>query len=112
VNPAREYSWAQFNDLINGALAYRTAFSSLYKHYAASYDRPFEIPVHPEFSPDPDERAIVMVRERHGVIGIKDAWTREQIRARMVPWRLVRFFPDEARLLEEDPARALFPPRA
>ena len=111
MNPAREYSWQEFDNLTNGALAYHTAFSALYKHYVASYDRPIEIPVHPGFSPDPNERAVVMVREGHGVIGIKDAWTREQIQGGRIPWRLVRFFPDEARLIEEDPMRALFPAR-
>ena len=53
----------------------------------------------------------VMVREGHGVIGVKDAWTREQIERGKIPFRLVRFFPDEARLMEEDPMRALFPAR-
>jgi len=111
LNPAREYSWEEFDKLTNGALAYHTAFSALYKLHVSSYEGPVEIPVHPGFSPDPDERATVMVREGHGVIGVKDAWTREQIERGKIPFRLVRFFPDEARLMEEDPMRALFPAR-
>src|SRR5437773_6467847 len=79
VNPGREYSWAEYDNLVNGALAYHRAFSELYKLYVGSYDRPIEIPVHPGFSPDPDEHAIVVVHKGHGVIGVKDAWTREQL---------------------------------
>jgi hypothetical protein len=111
LNPGKEYSWTEYDRLTNGAVAYHTAFSALYKHYVGNYDRPIEIPVHPEFSPDPEERAIVMVREGHGVIGVKDAWTQEQLQHGKIPFRLVRFFRDEARLMEADPMRALFPAR-
>jgi hypothetical protein len=37
---------------------------------------------------DPNERAIVMVREGHGVIGLKDAWTAEELQAGRMPWRI------------------------
>ena len=111
LNPAREYSWVEYDNLVNDAVAYHDAFSRLYELYVGSYDRPIEIPGHPGFSPDPDERAIVMVREGHGVIGVKDAWTREQLQHGKISFRLVRYFHDEARLLEEDPMRALFPAR-
>jgi hypothetical protein len=111
LNPVREYSWVEYDNLVNGAVAYNDVFSRLYKLYVGGYDRPIEIPVHPDFSPDPDERAIVMVREAYGVIGIKDAWTREQLQRGKIPYHLVRFFPDEAKMLEEDPMRASFPTR-
>ena len=52
-----------------------------------------------------------MVREGHGAIGLKDAWTAEEIAQGRIPWRTARYSYEEMRLANVDPTRALFPPR-
>jgi hypothetical protein len=109
-NPVKRYSWNEFDALVNGALAYHVAHSTLHKSHVGSYTTPVTIAIHPEFSRDPDERAIVMVREGHGVIGVKDAWSPDQLRQGKISHLLGRFTENESRLLRDDPTRALFPP--
>jgi hypothetical protein len=66
-NPPTRYSWERFDTSVNGALAYYAAPSMPHqKVHVGSYIEPIAIPVHPEFSRDPDERAVVIVREGYG----------------------------------------------
>src|SRR6266851_9897675 len=65
--------------------------------------------VHPEFSRDPDERAVVIVREGHGVVGLKDAWTPEQLKQGKISHRIGHFTAAEMRLLEAEPTRSVLP---
>ncbi len=44
MEPRARYSWARFDDLINGALAYVDATSQLYQMHISSYEEPTEIP--------------------------------------------------------------------
>jgi hypothetical protein len=110
VRPSyRTYSGEEFMALLNKAFAYHDALAKLYKTNMASYREPKVIPVHPEFSPDPAERAIVIVRDNYGFIGMKDAWDHEELRAGKIPFRIGTFFPDELRMHSEDPTLAILP---
>ena len=51
MEPRARYSWARFDDLINGALAYVDATSQLYQMHISSYEEPTEIPNDPRFTP-------------------------------------------------------------
>jgi len=50
-----------------------------------------------------------MVREGHGLIGLKDAWTTDEIRQGQIPFCVGRFIFEESRMHDADPTRALFP---
>jgi hypothetical protein len=106
------YSHEEVMRLINRALAYHDALSLLFRRAVSSYEAPAAIPVHPGFSADPDERATVIVREGHGVVGLKHSLTAGEIAAGGIPWRVGIFTPDEAAALDADPELALLPARA
>lgn len=108
-HPLRIYTLENQLLLQNRGLAYHSALAMLDQCYRESYKEPFQIPVSPGFSHDPDEMATVMVKDGHGVIGLKDSWTREQIAAGKITFCLARFTPRDEALHLEDPARAHFP---
>lgn len=56
---------------VNRALAYHEALAHLYRRHRLSYAEPRLIDVHPAFSRDPDDRAIVMVTPGQGVTGLR-----------------------------------------
>lgn len=105
----RRYSHDEVMQLMNRAIAYHEALAEPYQTHIASYSEPVEIPVHPDFSGDPEERAVVIVRDGHGVIGLKHNLTREQIANGGIPWRIGVFRPEELRALEADPELAFLP---
>jgi len=111
VRPMQTYTRDEHMAILNRALAYHEALAQLYKAHIASYTEPEVIPVNPEFSRDPEARAVVIVREGYGATGLKDAWTREQLTAGKIPFRIGRFSPDEIRLLDTDRTLALLPRR-
>lgn len=95
--------------LVNRALAYDTALASLYEAHIRSYTESKEIAAHPEFASE-SERAIVIVREGYGAVGLRDAWTAEQVAAGQIPWYVIRgAMPGEDKLLSQ-PRQALLPP--
>ena len=109
ISPYAEYSWDQVDHVINGALAYHTAFSFLYELQIKSSGEPTRIPLPEYFSHAPGEWAVTMVREDHGLIGLKDAWTLEEISRGKIPFCIGRFTTEENRMHDADPTRALFP---
>lgn len=62
--------------LLNKTLAYHEAMKNLVKTYTKGYDKLRIIRVSPGFSPDPKERARVIVRKNHGVIALRVALTK------------------------------------
>jgi hypothetical protein len=112
LNPARVYDHDEIMTLVNRAIAYHHALAELYQVHIGSYAKPEVINVHPGFSRDPEERAVVIVREGYGAVGLKDAWTPEQVRRGKIRHRIGRFTPEEWQLLETDPALALLPAEA
>jgi hypothetical protein len=111
TRPVRTYPHEQVMALINRTLAYHEAFVFIFRHHIQSYTTPVAISVHPGFSDDPQARAVVIVREGEGAVGLKDGWSPAQIAAGKIPWRLARLYPSEVSLLMADPTRALLPPR-
>lgn len=105
----KRYSTTEIHALINKTLAYYEAIVFLRKYYRNSYTKPEVIDVHPDFSPDTREKAIVMVREGAGVIGIKDIWTKQQIDQGKIPFSLLKLLPYEMKMFSDDPFRTEFP---
>jgi hypothetical protein len=109
LSPMHVYTHDEVMTLVNRALAYHDALAGLYQTHLRSYSESRLISVHPEFSGASEERAAVIVREGYGAVGLKDAWTAEQIRAGKIPHRIGRFSPEEWALLDSDPTLALLP---
>lgn len=107
--PMRDYTREEALDRANLALAYFEAIKYLVKLSCAEYTEPRTIPVHPGFSADPDERAIVIVRQDEGAVGLKDAWTPEQLRQGKITFRIGRIKRYEERMLDADHLRASLP---
>ncbi len=53
---------------------------------------------------------MLIVRRGHGATGLKDAWSRQQIAAGKIPFRVGRFYADEMAMLEVDSELAFLSP--
>jgi len=82
VRPMQTYTRDEHTTILNRALAYHEALSHLYKIHIASYHEPEVIPVHPEFSQNPEERAFL--RSRRGWAGVR-------LRTRRFSCRFLRY---------------------
>lgn len=102
MDPIREYSDDEISVLLNKALASHDALAGLYKWYTFQYSEPKIIDVHPDFRRHPNEKSIIIVRQGYGAIGLKDAWTPDQLQRGFIPWRIGRFYRHEAQLLERN----------
>jgi hypothetical protein len=72
VRPTNVYAHDQVMTLVNRAIAYHDALAGLYRVHIESYSESKIIKVSPGFSEDPEEHAIVIVREGYGAVGLKD----------------------------------------
>lgn len=103
------YSQEEIQSLVNKALAYFDTFKNLISFYIRSYEKPKIISVHPEFSKDPQEKAITIIRKGCGLVGIKDNFTKEELKKGKIPFNLGRFHRYELNLLKKDPFPAILP---
>jgi hypothetical protein len=111
VRPTSVYTHEQVMTIVNRAIAYYDALTGLYRVHIESYSEPVTIKVSPGFSKDPEENAIVIVREGHGAVGLKDAWTSEQIQLGKIPFRVGTFTREEIEVLDKNPTLAKLPKR-
>lgn len=109
IRPPRIYSHEEIMTLINRAMACHEALSLLRTTSIQSYTEPKLIAGDPEFSRNPSEGAVVIVREGYGAVGIKDAWTQDDLAHGCIPYRVGRMTWAEMQLLDENPTLALLP---
>lgn len=102
LNPKKRYSNSEITEILNKALAYFTALNSLLRIYKVSYDKPKIVDVHPEFSNNPNEKVITIIRENDGLIGLKDNWNKEERGKGYIFYRVGRFTYDEVKLLDSN----------
>lgn len=112
LSPARTYSMTEVSTLVNGALSYLCVIMVLEIYHRQSYSEPRIIPTSPHFAGHPALRWVVIVREGHGVAGVKDAWSVEELRSGQIRLRLGRFSRAEIEMLNQDPMLALLPGRS
>jgi hypothetical protein len=109
----RSYTNDEVATLVNRGLAYHDSLAGLYRGSIASYEKPKRILVHPGFSNRGrrDEYAVVIVREGHGAVGMKEGWAPEEISEEddRIRWRIGRFLAEEIALLDADATLALLP---
>ena len=103
------YSHGQIQTLINKALAYFDGFNNLISAYISSYQSPKVISVHPEFSKDPQEKAITIVRKGYGVVGLKDNCSNSELKKGRIPFRIGHFLQYERNMLDKDPTLVVLP---
>src|ERR1043166_4099617 len=106
---ARSYSGDDVLRLVNSAHAFHAAMSLQLKFSVGQYPEPKVIRPHPDFSGDPDERAVVIVREGYGVVGMKDGWTDTELSAGRIPFQIGTFFPAELAAMDADHNMAFLP---
>jgi hypothetical protein len=104
---SRQIDFDEWMMLVNRSQAYLEAFLGLLQYHVAAYGMPAVIPVHPEFSPNPDEKAVVIVRQNHGVVALKDNWSKAELAGGAIPFTIGKFLPYEPRLIAE--GRLLLP---
>jgi len=109
LRPPKKYSHERVTELVNKAHAYHTAIMLLYRCHVGMYTESKVIAVYPEFSPGPDERAVILVREGHGVIGMRDAWSAEEIAAGHIPHLIGHFRYEELVAARGDRTVTVFP---
>ncbi|MBI3956444.1 MAG: hypothetical protein HY340_00440 [Candidatus Kerfeldbacteria bacterium] len=101
MHPEHNYARDEWHTLINRALAFFEALMMLYKFHVSEYKAPQQIKPHPDFSPDPQETCITLVRKDHGIIGLKDNFSKAEISSGHIPHRIGRFMPYEIQLIEK-----------
>ena len=111
LNPSRTFSDDEVLTLVNRAVAYHSALATIFELYIKDYEEPTTIPTSPHYCGDSDLRWRIIIREGHGVAGVKDAWSREQLQSGKIPLRIGRFFEDEVRMLNSDPTLDRLPNR-
>lgn len=107
--PVKSYSNEEITTILNKGLAYFQAFVSMFNSYIHSYDEPKIIPVHPEFATRPNHKAITIIREGYGLIGMQDYFENEQDRIGESPFRLGHFLDYETELLKRQPTLCVMP---
>src|SRR4030042_900013 len=100
-NPQKIYSAKVTQSLINKALAYHEVVKNLIRSYREGYKESKLIKVSPGFSPDPDEKAVLIIRENDGAIGMKDSWTKEEIKNGKISFFAGHIFSDEQKYLDQ-----------
>ena len=109
IKPTRVRRQLDVAKVVNGAIAYHFALQAVYDSYISMYDKPKTIDTHPKFTEAGPQESIVMVREGHGAIGLKDAWNNDELRQGNIPWRAARLAVTEKEIVRRDPLAVLFP---
>ena len=107
--PVRSYSHDESLGIINKALAYYEAFVSVFESCIRSYDKPRIVAVPKDFGHHLNQKAITIIRKGHGLVGIKDNWTEQELKKGYIPFRLGRFYRYESDLMEKDPLLTILP---
>lgn len=99
-DPPRIYSRSEVLLLINKALAYHETIKNLINGYIEGYNKSKIIPVSPGFSRNPNEKAVLIVRKNHGLIGMKNIWSKEEIAKGEIDWIVINMLGYERKYLD------------
>ncbi len=110
MRPVRSYSRDDVWQRVAGAVAYHESLSTLYGMHIESYTEPVLLDLHPGWGPSAaSERAMTIIREGGGLVGVKAALTREEVARGRIQWRMVRATRGEIAMLEGDPEMVVLP---
>lgn len=110
-SPLKVYTSEEISKKVNNALAYFEVIDSLQNFFISRYQESRVINVHRSCTPVPDEQAVVIVRDGHGAVGIKDNYSLEELASGAIPFRIGRFYPEELELLNNNPVLSQLPRR-
>ncbi len=100
LNPIKIYLRDEWHTLINRSLAYLEALTIVHYFYISEYKIPQLVKPHPDFSSDPKDICITIIRKGYGLVGLKDNFTEKEIKNGHIPHRIGRFMPYEQELIE------------
>jgi hypothetical protein len=101
LNPNKRYSRKEWMIKVNQAMAYLNAYINVKGAYIKSYTDPKIIEPHPDFQVHPNGEIITIIRENHGILGLKDNWSKEDLKRGMIPFYFGMFHRYELKLLDE-----------
>lgn len=101
LNPNRKYEHREWMVKVNQAMAYLNAYIGVRESYIRQYTEPKIIDPHPDFQMHPKGKAITIIRKNHGVLGLKDNWSKEDLKRGMIPFYCGMFHRYELKLLDE-----------
>jgi hypothetical protein len=81
--------------------SYYESIKFLLSFYRQSYTVEDLLDAYPSFSSVPAEKAKPIIRKGFGLIGLKDNWTKEELKSGQIPFRIGRLMPYETRLVEK-----------
>ncbi len=105
--PYKKYSHDEKLTFVNKALAYLDALRILRQIHISSYTYPKYINV-PKYWDNPNEQAVTIIREDYGVVGLKNTWSRYQIKMGAVGWHVAQVTQAEGEFLRENPHKKLY----
>lgn len=101
AHPIKSYKHEEWMLLINKAMAYLDAFLGVRSFYVETYNKPKLITPHPDSGYATGGQMITIIRKKHGVIGLKDNWSEEQLQKGRIPVWFGTFHPYELDLLKK-----------
>jgi len=99
LNPDRIYNYDEILALFNKAWGYSDAFDFIIDNYRAEYTKPIKISV-PSYFGSPGERAQLIIRRGKGVIGLKNAFSKQELSQGKINWCLSRLLSYEVKLID------------
>ena len=94
-------------EIVNKFIAYYYALTFLYDTAIEDYEYPTLVKIPSYFNNQ--QFATTMSRKGHGLVGIKDNYTREELARGQMPWHIVRLLGYELKMLKNDPTIKQFP---
>lgn len=103
----KTFSDEETYEIINRFMAYYQALKHLYDSAIEEYEKPVLVKIPPYFNQF--EFATTISRKQHGLVGIKDNHTKEELAQGYMPWHIVRLLGYEVKMLKNDPTINQFP---
>lgn len=100
-DPPKIYTKQETLAITNKALAYHEVMKNSIEGYQRSYTKSKAIGVSKSFSRDPDEHAVLIIREGHGVTGMRANWNEKEIKKGKTPWFIGKYLGYEKKLLDK-----------
>ena len=86
--------------LQNKSLAYHEVMKNMIEGYQKSYTKSKVIDVSHNFSKDPNEKAVLIIRKGHGVTGMRDNWTPQELKSGRISWFIGKYLGYERKYLD------------
>jgi hypothetical protein len=103
------YTREEMQKIINKMIAFLVAFENIILYYKQSYESAKIINTPAEAGYDDNEKAVTILRRGHGLVGLKDTLTYEEIKNGKIPWHFGHFRKYEIEILKHNQGTILLP---